>query len=63
MGIYQPGNPQKNTYVERYNRSVRYDWLSQYLFDSIEEVLEHATCWLWTYHDERPEMRRTSLRL
>lgn len=24
----QPGNPQQNAYVERYNRTVRYEWLS-----------------------------------
>ena len=29
----QPGNPQQNAYVERFNRTVRYEWLSQYLFD------------------------------
>jgi len=52
----QPGNPQQNAYVERYNRTVRYDWLSQYLFDSIGEVQEHATRWLWTYNNERPNM-------
>lgn len=34
----QPGNPQQNAYVERFNRTVRYDWLGQYLFESIEEV-------------------------
>jgi putative transposase len=50
----QPGNPQKNAYVERHNRTVRYDWLSQHLFDSIAEVQEHATRWLWTYNNERP---------
>ena len=49
----QPGNPQQNAYIERYNRTVRYDWLSQYLFESIAEVL-HATQWLWTYNNERP---------
>jgi transposase InsO family protein len=27
----QPGNPQQNAYVERYNRTVRYDWLGHYL--------------------------------
>ena len=52
----QPGNPQQNAYVERYNRTVGYDGLSQYLFDSIEEVQEHETRWLWTYNNERPNM-------
>ena len=52
----QPGNPQQNAYVERYNRTVRYDWLGQYLFDSIAEVQEYATRWLWTYNNERPNM-------
>lgn len=52
----QPGNPQQNAYVERYNRTVRYDWLSHYLFSSINEVQEHATRWLWTYNNERPNM-------
>lgn len=52
----QPGNPQQNAYIERYNRTVRYDWLSQYLFDSIEEVQDFATRWLWTYNYERPNM-------
>lgn len=52
----QPGNPQQNAYVERYNRTVRYDWLSHYLFESIQEVQEFATRWLWTYNHERPNM-------
>ena len=50
----QPGNPQQNAYIERYNRTVRYDWLSQYLFESIAEVQYHATQWLWIYNNERP---------
>jgi hypothetical protein len=33
---------------------VRYDWLAHYLFDSIEEVQDYATRWLWTYSHERP---------
>jgi len=52
----QPGKPQQNAYIERYNRTVRYDWLGQYLFDSIDEVQDHATRWLWTYNNERPNM-------
>lgn len=52
----QPGKPQQNAYVERYNRTVRYDWLSHYLFDTIQEVQAFATRWLWTYNHERPNM-------
>jgi|TARA_B110000503_G_C7090075_1_gene388988 putative transposase len=54
LEFIQPGNPQQNAYVERYNRTVRYSWLSQYLFDSIKEVQDYATQWLWFYNNERP---------
>ena len=50
----QPGRPQQNAYVERFNRTVRYDWLTQYLFESISEVQEYATRCAWTYNNERP---------
>lgn len=52
----QPGKPQQNAYVERYNRTVRYDWLGQYLFDTLQEVQDFATRWLWHYNHERPNM-------
>ena len=52
----QPGKPQQNGYVERYNRTVRYDWLNQYLFESLEEIQDFATKWLWSYNNERPNM-------
>lgn len=52
----QPGKPQQNSYVERYNRTVRYDWLNQYLFESLEEIQGFATRWLWDYNNERPNM-------
>lgn len=42
--------------INDYNRAVRYDWLGQYLFDSIQAVQEFATKWLWTYNHERPNM-------
>lgn len=56
LQFIQPGNPQQNAYVERYNRTVRYDWLNQYLFKEIEDVQDAATKWLWTYNNERPNM-------
>ena len=56
LGFIQPGNPQQNAYVERYNRTVRYDWLNHYLFESIDDVQNRATQWLWIYNNERPNM-------
>ena len=31
-------------------------WLARTLFDSIEQVQDNATRWLWTYNHERPNM-------
>jgi putative transposase len=56
MEYIQPGKPQQNAYVERFNRTVRYEWLAQYCFDTITEVQDFATRWLWTYNHERPNM-------
>ncbi|CAA0096278.1 Uncharacterised protein [BD1-7 clade bacterium] len=56
LAFIQPGNPQQNAYVERFNRTVRYDWLNQYLFEDISEVQNQATSWLWHYNNERPNI-------
>lgn len=52
----QPGKPQQNAYIERYNRTVRHEWLDQYMFATIKEVQDYATEWLWTYNNDRPNM-------
>lgn len=52
----QPGKPQQNAYVERFNRTVRYEWLSQYYWTDLDEVREFATQWMWRYNHERPHM-------
>jgi putative transposase len=52
----QPGQPQQNAYIERYNRTVRHEWLDQYIITSIEEAQHFATQWLWTYNNDRPNM-------
>lgn len=52
----QPGKPQQNAYVERFNRTVRYEWLSQYLWRNLDEVRDFATQWLHNYNHERPHM-------
>ena len=56
LSYIQPGKPQQNAYVERYNRTVRQEWLGQHIFESIEEAQDTATEWLWTYNTDRPNM-------
>ena len=52
----QPGQPQQNAYIERYNRTVRHEWLDQTIIETIEEAQDHATKWSWTYNNDRPNM-------
>lgn len=52
----QPGNPQQNAYIERFNRTVRYDWLSQHRYSEIDHVQHDSTNWLWSYNHQRPNM-------
>jgi putative transposase len=49
-------NPQQNAYVERFNRTVRYEWLSQYYSSNLEEVQAFATRWMWSCNNDRPNM-------
>lgn len=52
----QPGKPQQNAYIERYNRTVRYEWLSQYHWEDLDEVRLFATQWMYNYNHHRPNM-------
>jgi putative transposase len=52
----QPGKPQQNAYVERFNRTVRYEWLSQHYWQSVDEVQDFATRWMYKYNNQRPKM-------
>lgn len=50
----QPGKPTQNAYIERFNRTVRHEWLELHVFDSVAQAQYLATQWLWTYNNERP---------
>lgn len=56
LAFIQPGNPQQNAYIERYNRTVRHEWLEMHELLSIQHAQQEATKWLWTYNNERPNM-------
>ena len=50
----QPGKPTQNAYIERFNRTVRHEWLDLHLFETVEQAQMLATKWLWTYNNQRP---------
>ena len=52
----QPGKPQQNAYIERYNHTVRHEWLDQHIIENIKEAQDFATQWLWIYNNDRPNM-------
>ena len=54
LQFIQPGKPTQNAYIERFNRTVRHEWLDLYVFESVSQAQELATQWLWEYNNERP---------
>jgi transposase InsO family protein len=41
----QPGQPQQNAYIARYDRTGRHEWLDQHIIKSIEKAQHFATPW------------------
>lgn len=50
----QPRKTTQNAYIERFNRTVRHEWLDMHMFESIEHAQQLATEWLWIYNNDRP---------
>jgi putative transposase len=50
----QPGKPNQNAYVERFNRTFREEVLDQHLFLRLEDVREAAHWWTIEYNEQRP---------
>lgn len=50
----QPGKPNQNAYIERFNRSLRNEVLNLYLFRNLDEVREVVSQWMIQYNEQRP---------
>jgi putative transposase len=50
----QPGKPNQNAYIERFNRTFREELLDQHLFAKLDDVREAAYWWMIEYNEERP---------
>jgi putative transposase len=50
----QPGKPNQNAFVERFNRTFRHEVLDAYVFETIDQVREISAQWMQEYNEERP---------
>jgi putative transposase len=54
LRFIQPGAPQQNAFVERFNRTYRHEVLNAYVFENLTQVRLITGEWLPLYNEERP---------
>jgi len=53
LDYIEPGKPNQNAYIERFNRSYREEVLDTWLFRTLDEVRELSWAWMLEYNEER----------
>ena len=54
ISYIEPGKPNQNAYIERFNRSYRTEVLGPHVFSSLSQVRELSWEWMISYNEERP---------
>jgi putative transposase len=54
LRFIQPGKPNQNAFIERFNKSFREEVLNANLFNTLSEAQEAAESWLTDYNEYRP---------
>ena len=53
LNYIEPGKPNQNAFIERFNRSYRTEVLNTWLFRDLDEVREITWAWMLEYNEER----------
>ena len=54
LKFIQKGKPSQNGYIEKFNRTYRDEILDQYLFETLSQVRDATSQFMWEYNNERP---------